>query len=113
VGGEETIHCAAANAAIVKSSQYANEALQRRGFQASLFVEWAAAISEENDRLADFLYQRFPPEMKTATDAWMATKPLQDPQAPSSPVVMPEYKLAAERMIAAATSSHLAVESGT
>jgi hypothetical protein len=58
-----------------------------------LFVEWAAALSEEDQALADFLYQRFPPELKTAVDAWLATEPLQDPQAPASPFAMPQYML--------------------
>lgn len=92
-GGDETKYRAAANSATIKASQAANAALQQTSFQAGLFVQWAAAVSEENDLLSDFLYQRFPPALKTATDAWLATKPLQNPDAPSSPFVMPEYQL--------------------
>ncbi|MCA9869989.1 MAG: hypothetical protein KC487_06380, partial [Anaerolineae bacterium] len=66
---------------------------QIRGFHAILFVEWAAAVSQENQELEDFLYQRFPPALKTASDAWIATKPLVNPDAPSSPFVMSEYVL--------------------
>jgi hypothetical protein len=43
--------------------------------------------------LSDFLYGRFPPALKTATDAWLATRPLQNPEAPSSPFVMPDYQV--------------------
>ena len=92
-GGDETVYRAAANAANIESAQFSGQALQRTSIQAGLFVEWAAAISEENQRLADFLYERFPPELRTATDAWLATKPLQNPDAPSSPFAMPEYQL--------------------
>jgi len=32
-----------------------------------------------------------------ATEAWLATRPLKNPSAPSSPFVMKEYSLAVER----------------
>lgn len=92
-GGDEARYRAAANSATIRASQYASAALQQTSFQASLFVQWAAAVSEDNDLLSDFLYQRFPPALKSATDAWLATQPLQNPEAPSSPFVMPEYQV--------------------
>jgi len=93
-GGDEAKFRAAANSATVKASQASNAALQQTSFHAGLFVQWVAAYSEQNDLLADFLYQRFPPPLKTATDAWIATRPLQNPDAPASPFAMPEYQLA-------------------
>jgi hypothetical protein len=92
-GGDEAVHRAAVNAANVKSAQFSGQALQWANLHANLFVEWAAAISQDNQDLADFLYQRFPPELRTATDAWIATKPLEDPNAPPSPFALPEYQL--------------------
>lgn len=92
-GGDEAAGRAASNAATVKAAQYNSEAVQIRGFHAVLFVEWASAVSQEDQKLEDFLYQRFPLALKTATDAWIATKPLTNPDAPSSPFVMPEYAL--------------------
>jgi hypothetical protein len=100
--GDESKFYFEASAAQVDSAQLENEALQRTGFQAGLFVEYAAAKSQDNQKLADFLYQRFPPELRMATDAWLATDPLNDPNAPLSPFDMPEYRLpeqdAAEQM---------------
>jgi hypothetical protein len=92
-GGDEARFRAEAGAANVEAARYSNQAMQRGALQANLFVAWAEAITEENDVLSDFLYQRFPPELKSATDAWLATKPLQNPDAPASPFVMPEYVL--------------------
>ena len=92
-GGDQSVHMAKATAANVQAAQKSNEAMQVGSLHAGLFVAWATAISEENTKLSDFLYQRFPPTLKTATDAWMATKPLQNPDAPRSPFVMPEYVL--------------------
>jgi hypothetical protein len=60
-----------------------------------VFVEWSAAVSQGNQVLADFLYQRFTPDLKTAMDAWLTTDPLNNPDAPASPMVMPEYILQA------------------
>lgn len=99
-GGEETVHRAAANTTNIKTAQYSNQTVQMRGFQATLFVNWATAISENNQELADFLFQRFPPALKTATEAWMATEPLKNPDAPSSPFVMPEYRLEEDTQVA-------------
>ena len=62
--------------------------------QAGLFVAYASARSSGDQELADFLYQRFPPELKVATDAWLATDPQNDPNAPPSPFDIPEYRLA-------------------
>lgn len=92
-GGDETKYRAAANSATIKAGQYSAEALQQASFHAGLFVQWAAAYSEQNDLLADFLYRRFPPVLKSATDAWLATQPMQNPQAPATPFVLPEYQL--------------------
>jgi hypothetical protein len=38
--------------------------------------------------------RRFRPEFRVAFDAWMATDPLHNPQAPPGPSYMPQYKLA-------------------
>lgn len=92
-GGDEAAARAASNAATVKAAQFNSEAVQIRGFHAILFVEWASAVSQDDQKLEDFLYQRFPPALRTATDAWIATEPLTNPDAPSSPFVMSEYAL--------------------
>ncbi len=92
-GGDQAQHMAAASAANVQSAQQTNMAQQRLGLQATLFVQWATAISEENQDLADFLYQRFPKELRVATDAWIATEPLKNPDAPATPFEMAEYAL--------------------
>ena len=44
-----------------------------------------------------FPFQRFRPEFKVATEAWLKTRPLKNPSAPSSPFIMKEYSLAVEK----------------
>lgn len=92
-GGEQTEALNAANALRLEAAQQINEALLSDNRNVALFVEWAAAISQDNRRLADFLFQRFPPALRVATDAWIATKPLETAGAPPSPFAMAEYRL--------------------
>ena len=96
-GGDQTEHMAAANVATVRAAQLSNEALQITSLHANLFVAWVTAISDEKQDLADFLYARFPTELKLASDAWIATEPRQNPDAPLSPFAMPEYQLTQNR----------------
>jgi hypothetical protein len=92
-GGDESKFYFEASAAQVDAARLDNLATQRTGVDVGLFVEFATAKSTGNQELADFLVQRFPPGLKTATDAWLATDPLNDPAAPASPFDMPEYQL--------------------
>ena len=57
------------------------------------FSQWVNA--QDQTELADFYFARFRSEFKPAVDAWVATRPLQNPDAPLTPFRMPEYKLAA------------------
>jgi hypothetical protein len=100
-GGNQTEHMARANQATVQSAQFSNTATQIKAVHANLFVAWASALSEGNRKLADFLYQRFPAELKTATDAWMTTQPLTNTNAPKTPFQMPEYIVAESNQAAA------------
>lgn len=91
--GEQANYYNPATTAQVAASQKANEGMLRASTQVGLFVEYAAAISTENMELADFLFARFPTTLKAATDAWLALKPLQNPDAPLTPFDMDAYVL--------------------
>jgi hypothetical protein len=92
-GGQQATHFVEAIGAYSDSVGLASRATQVEAFHVDLFVAWASALSEGNQKLADFLYQRFPPELKAATEAWLALEPLIDPGAPPSPFDMEEYSL--------------------
>jgi hypothetical protein len=53
------------------------------------------AFAQDQVELADFYRERFRDEFEPAFEAWVATKPRQNPDAPPSPFAMPEYRLAA------------------
>ena len=59
------------------------------------FVQWVDAYALEQTELADFYFKRFRAELRPAVDAWIATRPLKNPEAPLTPFAMPQYKLAA------------------
>ena len=94
--GVQALSFSAANGARTESVRMSNAALQLTSIDIGMFVQFAAAYSEDNMALAEFLLERFRPEMKTAVDAWLATEPLKNPNTPLSPFAMPEYTSAAQ-----------------
>ena len=75
-----------------ESDRKSSEAMQYLVIDVNMFLKYVQAYSQGDDRLTAFLYDRFQPEMKTAVCAWVALKPLSDPNAPPSPFAMPEYQ---------------------
>ena len=59
------------------------------------FTQWVDAYALDRTELADFYFARFRPEFKPAVDAWIATRPRRNPDAPLTPFAMPEYEVAA------------------
>ena len=59
------------------------------------FTQWVDAYALDQTELADFYFARFRPEFKPAVDAWVATRPRRNPDAPLTPFAMPEYRVAA------------------
>lgn len=91
--GEQAIAFSAANAARLESSRQATRAGQLSSIDVGTFLSWAQAYTTGDKELQDFLYARFRPPMKVATDAWIATRPLKNPTAPPTPFAMKEYQL--------------------
>lgn len=65
---------------------------QLRTLEASLFVEFARDMYEGKTAMSEFLLARMRPEMREAVRAWVATEPMKNPTAPSTPFVMPQYR---------------------
>ena len=55
------------------------------------FTDYANAYFTGDQRLADFYVERFRPDFVPAFNAWIATNPLTNTDAPSTPFEMPEY----------------------
>ena len=56
------------------------------------FTQWVNATVAGDTKLADFYRTRFRDEFTPAFDAWFATNPLTNPDAPETPFAMPEYR---------------------
>lgn len=103
---------AQASAARIESNRFSAEADQDRIIDLVTFGSWLSALDDQ--LLADpsrdpaeaydpgtasvtgFVSIRFRDEYEPAMDAWLATEPFDNPDAPSTPLEMPEYQLAAE-----------------
>ena len=83
------------NAARVESTRASSLANSQTQIDVATFVQWVDAYALERERLADFYFARFREEFRPAVEAWIATRPLQNPDAPLTPFAMPEYQLAA------------------
>jgi len=78
----------------VEASELMNRAQQLQLVDVALFSNWVNAVAAKDQPRADFYAKRFRAEFKPAFDAWVATKPLQNADAPASPFEMPDYRLA-------------------
>jgi hypothetical protein len=94
-GGEQAKAQARANAARIEANRAANLANGQTQVDVATFIQWVDAYAHKDDELTDFYDARFRPEFKPAVDAWIATRPLENPDAPLTPFAMPEYELAA------------------
>ncbi len=86
-----------ASGARTNAAQQRTEANQIRIADLTLFENHIDALLDGDDELADFYLQRFPPSFAAAYEAWMALDPLENPDAPASPLAMPEYQLAPDQ----------------
>ena len=93
--GEQAKAFSRSNAARIESTRASALADAQTEIDVATFTQWVNAFVREETELADFYYARFRAEFEPVVEAWAATRPLQNPDAPLTPFAMPEYKLAA------------------
>ena len=91
--GEQAVSTSKGTAARIESSEAATRAGQLTQIDIATFVQWTNAHVAGDGELEDFYRRRFRPEFKPAFDAWLATDPLTNPNAPLTPFAMPEYRV--------------------
>lgn len=94
--GEATKATMRGTAARLESTRASNLANAQAQVDVAVFTQWVDAYAKGETQLRDFYFKRFRPEFKPAVVAWIATKPLKNPDAPLTPFVMPQYEVAAE-----------------
>jgi hypothetical protein len=76
----------------VQADGAATAANQERLYNASTVVEWLKAEAHGEKKLAELFERRFLPEFRPAFEAWKETDPLNNPDAPAGPELMPQYR---------------------
>ena len=111
--GRQTFALARAAKDREHSTQARAQGDQQSTLDVALFVAWAKAYQHHDDVFATFLYDRFPPRLKKATDAWLATAPFGSSDGPAHPFALPEYQTEAHaRADALATQADDEVAAG-
>ncbi len=107
--GEQAKAAGKANALRVESAKAAGLANTQTEIDVATFTQWVNAYSLDQTELADFYFKRFRTEFTPAVNAWVATRPLKNANAPATPFAMPEYRLqarvTAERLEAQSAAS--------
>ena len=93
--GEATKAAARGNAARVESIRASDLANTQAQVDVAVFTQWVDAYAKGETELSDFYFKRFRAEFKPAVDAWIATRPRMNPNAPLTPFAMPQYTSAA------------------
>ena len=91
--GDSTEYYNKSNTSMIKSAELLDRAQQQVLIDVVVFSNYYNAISGGDLQLAEAYKNRaFSPELKAAFEAWMATNPLVNPDAPATPFSIPEYK---------------------
>jgi hypothetical protein len=89
---ESSLNLAKASATRVKANRAFQQALTYRVGDAVTFNAWYAAHIAGNKNDMRVARKYFLPSYRAAFDAWLATKPFTNPNAPAGPEAMPQFK---------------------
>jgi hypothetical protein len=92
--GEQAKAASRTNAIRIEAARAQGLGQSQTQVDVATFIAWANADQTGDQQLADFYVARFREEFKPAFDAWLATDPLNHPDAPATPFAMPEYQVA-------------------
>jgi hypothetical protein len=112
--GEQAKAASRTNAIRIDAARAQGLAQAQTQVDVATFTQWVDAFARDETMLADFYFERFRAEFKPAVEAWIAERPLRNPDAPLTPFAMPQYRLAAtaeaERLDAEAALSAAVVQ---
>lgn len=89
---ESRVAFAEASADRTSANRAELDALELRNFDSSTFEAWFAAFIARNKEAMTIAERRFRPAFRVAFDAWRATKPETNQNAPRGPTFMPQYR---------------------
>lgn len=94
--GEQAEATSRTNAIRIDAARAEGLAEAQSGVDVATFIAWADANERDERALAAFYIDRFRPEFRTAFNAWTATDPFTNANAPPTPFAMPEYQVEAK-----------------
>ncbi len=89
---ESRVGLAGASTARTKANRANLDSIEVRNFDSSTFEAWFSAYTVHNRQAMTLAVRRFRPAFRVAFDAWRATKPETNPNAPRGPTYMPQYR---------------------
>ena len=98
--GEQAAAAGRTNAIRIEASRADSLAEAQTEIDVATFIAWAEADVTGDRELATFVMDRFRDEFRRAFDAWTATAPLTNPDAPPTPFAMDEYRLESQQQAA-------------
>ena len=93
--GESTKASGRTNALRIQAARAQGLAEAQTQVDVATFIQWSNATVTGDQKLADFYTERFREEFRPAFNAWLATDPLTNPDAPPTPFAIEEYQLQA------------------
>jgi hypothetical protein len=107
--GEQAAAAGRTNAIRIEAARAQGLSQAQTQVDVATFIAWADAHGQGDRKVSDFFVARFRDEFRPAFDAWMASRPFTNPDAPPTPFAMDEYQVAsrdeAARLDAAAEAS--------
>jgi hypothetical protein len=98
--GEQAAAAGRTNAIRIDAARADGLARTQTQVDVATFIAWADADLRGETKVADFYVDRFREEFRPAYEAWIAQRPLTNPDAPSTPFAMEEYQVAAKSQAA-------------
>jgi hypothetical protein len=89
---ESRLQLAEASSLRLQANRALAGAMETRNFDSSTFNAWFTAYTLDNPEKMAIAERRFRPEFRAAFDAWLATDPENNPDAPPGPTYMPNYQ---------------------
>ena len=90
-GTEASLHLAKSSTERNLASRAELQGLETKNFDASTYNAWFTAYVAGNQPAIVVAERRFRPQFDVAFQAWLATDPFTNPNAPKGPTYMPEY----------------------
>jgi hypothetical protein len=89
---DSRLELAEASSLRLQANRALADAMETRNFDSSAFDAWFTAYTLDSPEKMDIAERRFRPEFRAAFEAWRATDPEHNPEAPPGPTYMPDYQ---------------------